>query len=91
MAEAEELEQRIARLEERVAALAALYEDAIEQTRRAVGRLDRAAEYCRGLAERLEAIEQTMRRQGMSIHVAGGVLMRTLGDGQQRQPSGTPS
>jgi signal transduction histidine kinase len=78
------LAERVDALEDEVADLRRLVGDAVEEARRAIGRLDRAADYCRRLAQKLEELEAwrsehdgTVRQVTSSIRLAGGALLST--------------
>lgn len=73
--ELEQLKERVAILEERVDDILAALHEGAEHTLRAIGRLDRAAEYCRRLADRIEALEQEHVQLSTNVHMAGGALV----------------
>lgn len=89
-------EERMEALERHVAMLQRDAADAVEEARRAIGRLDRAAEYCRSLASRLEELEEWQRSHegdvaGVStrLKIAGGALI--AGPLPPSAPLGTPT
>lgn len=71
----DEFEKRLQVCEERLNDLFAAVEQAVEESRRAIGRLDRAAEYCRRLACRLEDLEREHRQLATNVELAGGALI----------------
>lgn len=70
-----DLEKRQELLEQRMDDVIAAIEQAIEESRRAIGRLDRAAEYCRNLAARIDDLEREHRQLATSVELAGGALI----------------
>lgn len=78
----EDVERRVSEVEMRLARLEQAVAEAVEEARRAIGRLDRAAEYCRKMSARLEEMEAwrerqdgTVRQVTSSMRLAGGAFM----------------
>lgn len=66
-----ELEDRFALVDAQRDELVSIAERAVEQALRAIGRLDRAAEFCRGLEQRLLQLEANTQMAGASLVTAG--------------------
>lgn len=75
--EKDEIEKRLQVCEERLDDLLAAVRDAVEEARRAIGRLDRAASFCLKLEARLEDLEREHRQLVANTQMAGGALVTT--------------
>ncbi len=73
--EQEPIEDRLARYEARLHQVEKMSADRDEELRRAVGRLNRAAEYCSRLASRLEQLELDVEQLASNTRLAGGALI----------------
>lgn len=95
VADVQALKERVGEIEEWAAELAAALRRSAEELRQAAGRLEEADRRYRALLARTEEVERfaadqlggdvadlrrVMNGIGMSIHVAGGVLMSAAGE-----------
>lgn len=72
----DEIEERLARVEARVKQLEKGLEDELEERRRAMGRISRAADQLRSTLTRLEALEGEHRQLATNVQM-GGMAMIT--------------